>query len=195
MGRLDGKVAAITGASSGIGEATALALARAGAAVALGAAAKFVNLALAPLFARRAPLVFAGTLVLLLVATVAPFVPDGGLRELYDRTVGYQASRPSPFSVWGQVESLDWLQTVVKGAAVALGVLAAFLPRRRDPRQLAAMGAAILITVELAATHWFYLYVIWFVPFVFVTVFGAYGRTLPERTSPEHTAAREAVYA
>src|SRR2546423_6176474 len=37
MGALDGKVAAITGASSGIGEATALALADAGAAVALGA--------------------------------------------------------------------------------------------------------------------------------------------------------------
>ena len=37
MGALDGKVAAITGASSGIGEATALALAGAGAAVAIGA--------------------------------------------------------------------------------------------------------------------------------------------------------------
>jgi NADP-dependent 3-hydroxy acid dehydrogenase YdfG len=36
-GELDGRVAAITGASSGIGEATALALAREGAAVALGA--------------------------------------------------------------------------------------------------------------------------------------------------------------
>ena len=36
-GELQGRVAAITGASSGIGEATALALARAGAAVALGA--------------------------------------------------------------------------------------------------------------------------------------------------------------
>jgi clavulanate-9-aldehyde reducatase len=36
-GALDGRVAAITGASSGIGEATALALAREGAAVALGA--------------------------------------------------------------------------------------------------------------------------------------------------------------
>ena len=36
-GPLEGRVAAVTGASSGIGEATALALARAGAAVALGA--------------------------------------------------------------------------------------------------------------------------------------------------------------
>jgi NADP-dependent 3-hydroxy acid dehydrogenase YdfG len=37
VGALDGKVAAVTGASSGIGEATALALAAAGASVALGA--------------------------------------------------------------------------------------------------------------------------------------------------------------
>jgi NADP-dependent 3-hydroxy acid dehydrogenase YdfG len=37
VGALDGKVAAVTGASSGIGEATAKALAQAGAAVALGA--------------------------------------------------------------------------------------------------------------------------------------------------------------
>ena len=40
MAELSGKVVAITGASSGIGEATALALARAGAAVALGARRK-----------------------------------------------------------------------------------------------------------------------------------------------------------
>ena len=37
MAELSGKAVAITGASSGIGEATAVALARAGASVALGA--------------------------------------------------------------------------------------------------------------------------------------------------------------
>jgi Glycosyltransferase family 87 len=144
-----------------------------GAALGLGAAAKFVPLALAPLFARRRPLVFAAALGLTIAATVLPFVPDGGLRELYDRTIGYQAGRPSPFAIWGQVE-LDWLHTTVKVAAVALALLVAFVPRRPDARQVAALGAAVLIVVQLAATHWFYLYVVWFVPFVFVAIFCAY---------------------
>jgi hypothetical protein len=116
----------------------------------------------------------------LLALVVVPFIPDGGVRELYDRTIGYQASRPSPFSIWGQVDSLGWLQNLVKGGAVALALVAAFVPRRPDVRQTAALGAAILIAVELTATHWFYLYVVWFVPFVFVALFAAHTRTLPE---------------
>jgi Glycosyltransferase family 87 len=144
-----------------------------GAALGLGAAAKFVPLALAPLFARRAPLIFVAALGVTVAATVLPFVPDGGLREIYDRTIGYQAGRPSPFSVWGQAD-LGWLHTAVKVAAVALALLVAFIPRRPDARQVAALGAAVLIVVQLAATHWFYLYVVWFVPFVFVAVLGAY---------------------
>ena len=163
-----------------------------GVAVGLGAAAKFVTLALAPLFARRAPLVFGAALLLTLVATVAPFVPDGGLRELYDRTVGYQASRPSPFSIWGQVDSLDWLQTVVKGATAALALLVAFVPRRPDLRQTAALGAAVLIAIQLVATHWFYLYIVWFVPFLFVALFAAHSRTLRQREA-EPSAEREPV--
>ena len=165
-----------------------------GVAMGLSAAAKFVTLALAPLFARRAPIVFAAALLLTLVATVAPFVPDGGLRELYDRTIGYQASRPSPFSIWGQVDSLDGLQTVLKVGAAALALLVAFVPRRPDLRQTAALGAAVLIAVQLAATHWFYLYVVWFVPFVFVALFAAHGRTL-RQPSVEAAAEREPVYA
>jgi hypothetical protein len=165
-----------------------------GVVVALATAAKFVTLALAPLFARREPLVFGAALLLALVATVAPFVPDGGLHELYDRTIGYQASRPSPFSIWGQVESLDWLQTVLKLAAAALALLVAFVPRRRDLRQTAALGAAVLIAIQLVATHWFYLYIVWFVPFVFVALFAAHARTLREPVA-EATEEREPVFA
>jgi Glycosyltransferase family 87 len=164
-----------------------------GAALGLGAAAKFVPLALAPLLARRAPLVFAAALGLTVAATVLPFVPDGGLREIYDRTIGYQAGRPSPFSVWGQAE-LGWLHTTVKVAAVALALLAAFIPRRPDARQTAALGAAVLIAVQLAATHWFYLYVVWFAPFVFVAVLGAY-RERPVSPEPPVEPERELVTA
>jgi hypothetical protein len=142
-----------------------------GVAIGLGAAAKFVPLALAPLFARRAPLWFGAALLLTLAAVVLPFVPDGGLRELYDRTVGYQASRPSPFSIWGQVESLDWLQLAFKIGTAGLALLVAFVPRRADARMVAALGAAVLIALQLTATHWFYLYIVWFVPFALVALF------------------------
>jgi hypothetical protein len=152
----------------------------AGVGVGLGAAAKFAPLALAPLFARRSPVVFGLTLGLVLALAVAPFVPDGGVREIYDRTIGYQAGRGSPFSVWGQVESLGWLHTAVKVAAAGLALLVAFVPRRAGERQVAALGAAVLIALQLAAIHWFYLYVVWFLPFVLVAVFGAYReRSMP----------------
>jgi hypothetical protein len=164
-----------------------------GVALGLASAAKFVNLALAPLFARRDPRVFLAALLLVLVAMVAPFVPDGGLRELYDRTIGYQASRPSPFSIWGQVDSLDWLQTALKVAAAGLALLVAFVPRRIDLRQTAALGAAVLIAIQLVATHWFYLYVVWFVPFVLVAMFAGYRSAAPE-PAVEGQAEREPVF-
>jgi hypothetical protein len=163
-------------------------------AIALGAAAKFATLALAPLFTRRAPLVFAAVLCLTLAVAVLPFVPDGGLRELYDRTIGYQAGRPSPFSVWGQVDSLGWLQTIVKAAAVGLALLVAFVPRRPGPRELAALGAAVLIAVQLTASYWFYLYIVWFVPFVLVALMAAH-RVQPQREPPAPAPERELVAA
>jgi hypothetical protein len=168
--------------------------AAAGVAIGLGAAAKFVTAALIPLFARRSPVVLFGALLLAVAVTVGPFVPDGGLRELYDRTVGYQVSRPSPFSIWGQVDSLSWLQSMAKGAAAALALVAAFRPSAPDLRQTAAMGAAILIAVELTATHWFYLYVVWFVPFVLVALLAAHATSAPELPG-EREEEREPVFA
>ncbi len=165
-----------------------------GAAVGLGAAAKFAPLALAPLFATgcrrgsrqdgagRRPcswLVFSAALLAVLAAAFLPFLPDGGPRELYDRTLGYQASRPSPFSVWGQVEWLQPLHQAVKVGAVALAVLVAVVPRRRSPLQVAALGAAVLVAVELALTHWFYLYVAWFAPLALVALLGPYRGPAP----------------
>ncbi|MEX2193847.1 MAG: glycosyltransferase 87 family protein [Thermoleophilaceae bacterium] len=157
-----------------------------GAALALGAASKFGAGSLAPLFAGgsgerrgRHALLFALAFAAVMAAAFLPFVPDGGLRELYDRTVGYQAGRGSPFSIWGQEEGLGWLQTALQAAVVALALALFFVPRRRDPRQLAALAAAVLIALQLTLTHWFYLYVVWFAPLVLVALFAAH-RAAPE---------------
>jgi hypothetical protein len=93
------------------------------------------------------------------------------LREIYDRTVGYQLSRESPFSVWGQEDGLAQLHTALKIGAALLALAVAFVPRRRTLPQVAAMGAAVIVAVQLVVTHWFYLYVVWFLPFVLVALF------------------------
>jgi hypothetical protein len=147
-----------------------------GALIALAAAAKFAPLALGPLFASLGrPLRFAAAFALAAVLVVLPFLPDGGLRDFYDTTLGFQAGRESPFSVWGQEPDLDWLHLAVKVLAAALAVLVAVIPRQRDVVQVAALGAAVLIALQLAAVHWFYLYVVWFTPFVLFALFAAYG--------------------
>ncbi len=148
--------------------------------VALGAAAKFGPAALAPLFAAgtgerrlRSMFVFGAVFVVVVVALFVPFVPSGGLHAVYDRTLGYQASRSSPFSIWGLAPSLDFLRTAVRVGAVALAVIVAFYPRSRSPVQVAALAAAVTIAIQLGATHWFYFYVVWFLPFVLVASFAA----------------------
>jgi hypothetical protein len=159
-----------------------------GAMIALAGAAKFAPLALAPLFASgrgearlRSWGWFGLTAVLVGVITVLPYVPgDGGLQVLWDQTIGFQLSRESPFSVWGQNPGLDPLLWVVKVAVVGLAVAVAFVPRRRDTVQVAALGAAVLIATQLIAIHWFYLYIVWFAPFLFVALFGEY-TTVRER--------------
>ncbi len=181
-------VAAMLGLTVGRPRASAMAQ---GAAVALAAAAKFAPLALAPLFATARGVRHAGWFVLafavVLVAAFAPFVPDGGLREIYDRSVGYQASRPSPFSVWGQHESLDWLQTAVQAATVLLGLAVALVPRRKTPVQVAALAGAVLIAVQLGVTHWFFLYVVWFAPAALVALMAPWrgGSVQETRASPD----------
>jgi hypothetical protein len=149
-----------------------------GVASALAGLTKFGPLILAPLFAagagerRPRPLILftVGFLVTAAIVTV-PLLPDGGFRELYDRSLGYQASRGSPFSLWGQAPSLHFLQTLTKVFAVGLAALFFFQPRRRSVVQLAGLAAALLIAVQLTANHWFYPYVVWFAPLILVAVF------------------------
>ncbi|MFL5907381.1 MAG: hypothetical protein ACJ75Z_07285 [Solirubrobacterales bacterium] len=149
-----------------------------GAVSAFAGLTKFGPLILAPLFAaghgdRRVRTLILFTLAFVATAALVtvPLLPDGGFRELYDRSLGYQASRGSPFSVWGQAPSLHWLQTLSKVFAVGLAVALFFVPRRRSTIQVAALAAALLIAVQVTANHWFYPYAVWFAPLVLAATF------------------------
>jgi len=58
----------------------------------------------------------------------------------------------------------------VAGALLALAL--AFVPRRRDLVGLAACSAAILLALQLAVTHWFYLYIPWYFGLVMIALLG-----------------------
>jgi hypothetical protein len=148
--------------------------------IALASAAKFGPAALAPLFATgtgerrwRSAVIFGVVFVAIIAALIVPFLPPGGLREFYDHTLGYQAARSSPFSVWGQAPSLDFLRSVERIGVAVLAVAVALWPRRKTPAQIAALAAAVVIAVQLGATHWFYFYVVWFLPLVLAAAFWA----------------------
>jgi hypothetical protein len=159
-----------------------------GAFLAIGTMVKFAPLGLFPLFAAgergladrfeggwlgaRVRWVFTFTLAFLVVGALLLAHPaiDPGLADFYDRSLKSQINRTSPFSVWGQEPSLEWLQTVVRFAAAGLAVLVAFVPRRRSLRQVAALAAAVLIAAQLGIDHWFYLYIPWFAGLVFIAM-------------------------
>jgi hypothetical protein len=148
-----------------------------GAFIALAGAAKFAPLVLVPLLwsysrTRRTALRFALAFAVVSTAVWLPVVLDTGLERVWDRTVGFQLGRDSPFSIWGQ-EDLGPLQDVMKAFAIGLAVAVAFVPRRKSPLQVAALGTAVLVALQLALTHWFYLYIVWFFPLAVIALLGA----------------------
>lgn len=155
-----------------------------GLAIGLGAAVKFGPLALAPLFAGgsgdrrlRSSLIFAAGFLAVWAVVLLPLLPDtsvGGLREFYDRTFGYQASRGSPFSVWGLEPSLETLQTLAKVLPVLLGSALFFVPKRRGPLEIAALGAAVLIATQVGSEHWFYFFILWWTPYFLINAFASH---------------------
>jgi len=110
----------------------------------------------------------------ILTATVVsiPALSHDSLHTIYERTIAYQASRGSPFSVWGLYGGLRGVEGVVEIAAVALALALAVVPRRSDLAGLAAACAAVSVAVQLGIEHWFYLYIPWFLPLVLLALFG-----------------------
>jgi hypothetical protein len=174
--------------------------------VALAAWSKFAALLLLPLWASypdwrrcaRDKATYVGGVVLgtALSFWILLLEPDPlhAARVFWDRTFGWQLSRPSPFSIWDWDEypgfpDLHDVQTGLKFALLVAALAVFFVPRRKNALQLAALSGALMIGFELVLTHWFYLYVPWFFPFVaFAVLTPAVRRTVeaaPADTGPE----------
>lgn len=185
-----------------------------GAMTALAALTKFAPLALAPLFAAgpraglasrdpdtgRGPLdrrrvravgLYALAFVGVGAAALVPVALDPGIATMWERTVEQQVGRESPFSLWGQEPGLEPLRIGLMVATAALALAVAFVPRQRSPERVAALAAAILVALQLTAEHWFYLYIVWFLPALLValTAPAPAARTVPP-PGPETTDAR-----
>ena len=162
--------------------------------VALSGWTKFASLLLVPLWSgypearrlRPAALVLLGFALATALAFFVLFLepsPWQAAREFWTRTLGWQIGRESPFSIWDWrqyhakgLPDLKWVQRALQ-VALVLGALAlAWWPRHRSPLRLAALTGAVLVGVELVLTHWFYLYLPWFFPFV------AFALLAPRRT-------------
>ena len=162
---------------------------------ALAGLTKFAPLALAPLLwthgidglssrARaRALAMFALAFAATVTVVSIPALTHDSLHTIYERTLAYQSNRESPFSIWGLYGNLGYLQAAVQGAALALALSLAILPRRRDLIGLAGAAAAVLVAVQLGIEHWFYLYIPWFFGLVMLALLGQV--SLPEPESPE----------
>ena len=154
-----------------------------GAAVGLAGWTKFAALPLAPLwatypsFTRRSLVRFAAALALVTALAMSVLFLEPSVwkaaKTFWDRTIANQLDRHSVFSLWdwGQyhaqgIPDLAFAKPVLEVLAVALAVAVAFYPRRKTPVQLAALTAAVVIAFQLPLTHWFYLYLPWFFPFV-----------------------------
>ena len=134
----------------------------------------------------RSALLFAGAFLLVSALVMLWPAIDPGLSTVYDRTIAYQAGRDSPFSIWGQAPSLEPLRIAILAATAALSLALAFVPRRKSLVQVAALGAALLIALQLTMQHWFYLYVVWFYPLLLV----ALAALSPGREEPAPSPAR-----
>jgi hypothetical protein len=139
-------------------------------------------------------LAFAGVTALLLLWPAI----DPGLHTFYNRTIAYQSDRDSPFSIWGQAPSLEPLRIAILIGAGLLSVAFAFWPRRKTLIQVAALGAALLIALQLTAQHWFYLYIVWFYPLLLVAMSSSKGCEGPApgslaKRAPQSDSSREAA--
>ena len=144
---------------------------RAALALTAGAWIKLAPLALLPVWLARTsgrPLMRALTAVVGLSAALSIWILALGGAAGVDHmlsALSFQLSRGTLQSVW-TLFGLGALQQVAQAATIALIAWAATGARRiaTDPARLAALSGAILAALQLSASNWSYLYLVWLFP-------------------------------
>jgi len=170
----------VVAAVAAIGLATAASPIARGASVAAGFAIKLYPFLLGPLWimhdgAKRRPIVdfILGTIGLLLLTFWVLLLgghPLEAARLFYEKTIAFQGARETPWTIFAQVPALKFLQQPLLAAVILLAFIVAAWPRRRTMRRLAAFSAAIVIGFQLTPHYWYYPYITWFEPFVFLAL-------------------------
>jgi hypothetical protein len=170
----------IVAAVSAIGLAAAASPIARGASIAAGFAVKLYPLVLGPLWItyqgrKRKPIVdfvlgAAGLILLTFWVVLLDGHPIESAELFYNKTLAFQGDRTSPWSLFSQVPELAFLQRPLMALAIFLSILVAFVPRKKTLRRLAALSAALVIAFQLTVNYWFYAYITWFEPFVFVSL-------------------------
>ena len=117
-----------------------------------------------------------------------PVLIGGDLHYFWHDSIAYQSSRVTPFSIWGLWGGLGVVQHLLQGAAVALAIVVAFVPQRRGIVEVAALGAAVIIALQLTVNYWLYPYIVWFFPMVAVAMFASHPRRRQVDPTPRPTA-------
>jgi hypothetical protein len=154
---------------------------------------KFAPFALAPLLLRgteerlrwRHIVGFGIAFAIACVAVMIPVLAKHDLSAFWHDSITYQSDRTTPFSIWGLWGGLGWVQSLLQGAVIALALGVAFLPARRTLVDVAALGAAVLVALQLTLNYWLYPYIVWFFPMALVALVASH---------PEHEPPAAQVY-
>jgi hypothetical protein len=149
---------------------------------ALAGLTKFAPFILAPLLMRgagdrpprRSRLAFALAFIVAIVVCMLPVLLKHDLHAFWKDSIEYQSDRSAPFSIWGLWGGLSIEQHLLQGAVVAAALGVYFVPERRGPVEVAALGAALMIGLQLTVNYWLYPYLVWFFPLVIVALFASH---------------------
>jgi hypothetical protein len=192
----------VVAAVAAIGLALATSPIGRGATVAAGFAIKLYPLVLGPLWMmqgvtqggrRRAPILdfFLGGAAVIFASFWVLFLdgnPIEGTRTFFEKTLAFQGERTSPWTIYSQIPQLGFLQTPLTALVILLGFVVAVVPQKRTVRRLAAFSAALVIAFQLTINYWFYPYVTWFEPFVFLALLTATNEKTPLDGGDQHSA-------